>query len=579
MGKCRAGLSSGIDYFARMGQGGGGSKQGSAGRTLGQEKPANAGTEAIRKRTNMSEHLLSVEDLSVRFGSTDAVKGTSFYVDRGEIVSIVGESGSGKSASALSVLQLLPYHIASHPSGAIIFQGQEILGASDRDMRRLRGNEIGMIFQEPMTSLNPLHTVGRQIVETMRIHRGLSVKDAEAEATALLERVRLPDPPGKMLAYPHELSGGQRQRAMIAMALANKPSLLIADEPTTALDVTAQAGILELLEELNRETNMAILLISHDLAIVEKVATRVYVMTQGNVVEEGPAAQIFSAPEHTYTQHLIQARPRGRPPELPVTAKPVLELKHFCINYRGRGGMFGSSKVFQAVKGVNLQVREGEALGVVGESGSGKTSLGLGILRLIESEGPILYLGKRIDNISTQELKPLRKNLQIVFQDPYSSLSPRLSLRDIVAEGLELHESHLTPEEVDERVRQALEEVGLDPEWMRRYPHEFSGGQRQRISLARVQVLKPTFVILDEPTSALDMSVQAQIVDLLRALQQKHKMSYLFISHDLAVVRSLCHSVIVMKDGDVVESGSADDVFHRPQAPYTQELLAAAMLA
>ena len=527
----------------------------------------------------MSKRLLSVQDLAVRFGSIDAVKGVSFYVDQGEIVSIVGESGSGKSASALSVLRLLPNQVASHPRGSIDFLGQKLLGSSDSDMRRLRGNEIGMIFQEPMTSLNPLHTVGRQIIETMRIHRRVSVKDAEAEAITLLERVRLPDASGKMSSYAHQLSGGQRQRVMIAMALANKPRLLIADEPTTALDVTAQAGILELLQELNRDTDMAILLISHDLAIVERFARRVYVMSGGKVVEEGPTEKIFNAPDHPYTRRLIQARPQGKPPALPAKAKPVLELKNFSINYKNKGSWLGATKVFKAVKDINLRVHEGEALGVVGESGSGKTSLGLGILRLIESQGPIIYLGSRIDKISNKDLLSLRKNLQIVFQDPYSSLSPRLSLRDIIAEGLELHESHLSQVQVDERVRQALEEVGLHPEWIGRYPHELSGGQRQRISLARVQVLKPTFVILDEPTSALDMSVQAQIVDLLRELQQKHSTSYLFISHDLAVVRSLCHSVMVMKEGYVVESGTADEVFLRPQAPYTRELLAAAMLA
>ena len=527
----------------------------------------------------MSKRLLSVQDLAVRFGSIDAVKGVSFYVDQGEIVSIVGESGSGKSASALSVLRLLPNQVASHPRGSIDFLGQKLLGSSDSDMRRLRGNEIGMIFQEPMTSLNPLHTVGRQIVETMRIHRRVSVKDAEAEAITLLERVRLQDALGKMSSYAHQLSGGQRQRVMIAMALANKPSLLIADEPTTALDVTAQAGILELLQELNRDTNMAILLISHDLAIVERFARRVYVMSGGKVVEEGPTEKIFNAPDHPYTRRLIQARPQGKPPALPAEAKPVLELKDFSINYKNKGSWLRATKVFNAVKDINLRLHEGEALGVVGESGSGKTSLGLGILRLIESQGPIIYLGNRIDKISNKDLLSLRKNLQIVFQDPYSSLSPRLSLRDIIAEGLELHEAHLSKVQVDERVRQALEEVGLDPEWIGRYPHELSGGQRQRISLARVQVLKPTFVILDEPTSALDMSVQAQIVDLLRELQQKHSTSYLFISHDLAVVRSLCHSVIVMKEGCVVESGTADEVFLRPQASYTRELLSAAMLA
>ncbi len=527
----------------------------------------------------MLKHLLSVKDLSIRFGANEVVRGVSFDVNCGEIVSIVGESGSGKSVSALSLLKLLPYQTVSLPTGSIEFLGQDLFNATESEMRRLRGNEIGMIFQEPMMSLNPLHTVGSQIVETIRIHGDSRIKDAEGEAMVLLERMRFTDASQKMMAYPHELSGGQRQRVMIALALANKPSLLIADEPTTALDVTAQADILDLLEELNRETSMAILLISHDLNLVEKIAARVYVMTEGRVVEEGPTSQIFKTPRHAVTKALIQARPRGIPSPIPVIAEPLIEVKNFCVNYEGSGGFLGSRKPFKAVKGVSLRVREGEALGVVGESGSGKTSLGLGILRLIEAQGRIIYFGNRIDTFSLKKLKPMRKDLQIVFQDPHGSLSPRLSIRDIVAEGIEVHESHLSTKEIDDRVQKALREVGLDAAWMHRYPHEFSGGQRQRISLARVQILNPRFIVLDEPTSSLDMSVQAQIIDLLRALQREHKISYLFISHDLSVVRSLCHSVIVMKDGEVVESGAVDDVFQRPQALYTKELLEAATLA
>jgi microcin C transport system ATP-binding protein len=526
----------------------------------------------------MADRLLTVTDLGVRFGTTDAVKGISFHIDHGEIVAIVGESGSGKSASALSILQLLPYPLASHPTGSITLDGMEILGASRADLRSIRGAKVSMIFQEPMTSLNPLHTVGKQIGEVMRVHQNLSKQDAAKKSFELLERVQLPDPAAKLGAYPHELSGGQRQRVMIAMALANEPSLLIADEPTTALDVTIQASILDLLRDLNRDLDMAVLLISHDLAIVENMASRVYVMTEGEVVEEGSVENVFHNPKHDYTKHLIGSRPRGTPPPVKTGAEVVLSTDNLCVNYTVGKGWFGRANVFQAVKGVSLNVREGETVGVVGESGSGKTSLGLGILRLIKSDGPIVYLGDRIDEIPAKELKPLRKNLQIVFQDPYGSLSPRLSLREIIAEGLELHEPELSAEQVDERVRDALEEVDLNPEWLNRYPHEFSGGQRQRISLARAQILRPRFVILDEPTSALDMSVQAQIVNLLRELQQKHQLAYLFISHDLAVVRALSHTIVVMKDGEVVESGPADEVFHHPKSEYTRELLSAAML-
>lgn len=528
--------------------------------------------------SNAAEHLLTVTDLGVRFGSTDAVKGVSFHVDKGEMVGIVGESGSGKSASALSILQLLPYPLASHPTGSIQLEGQELLGADSVVMRRVRGSRISIIFQEPMTSLNPLHTIGKQVSEAIRLHRSMSFKEAKSRTMALLARVQLPDSEAKMAAYPHELSGGQRQRVMIAMALANEPSLLIADEPTTALDVTIQASILDLLRTLNREMNMAVLLISHDLAVVEKMVSRVYVMTQGEVVEEGSIEQIFHAPQHEYTRHLIGSRLRGTPVPVKPDAKVVLAIDKFCVSYATGRGWLGKATEFRAVKDVSLAVRAGETLGVVGESGSGKTSLGLGILRLIKSEGSIVYLGNRVDQMTDRELKPFRRNLQIVFQDPFSSLSPRMSIRDIIAEGLEIHEPGLSRTSIDDRVRDALVEVDLDRDWLNRYPHEFSGGQRQRISLARAQILRPDFVILDEPTSALDMSVQAQIVDLLRDLQCKHALAYLFISHDLTVVRALSHSIVVMKDGHVVESGAAADVFANPQSPYTQELIAAAML-
>jgi microcin C transport system ATP-binding protein len=524
------------------------------------------------------EAMLSVNDLRIRFGSNDVVKGVSFHVKKGEMVSIVGESGSGKSASALSILQLLPYEIARHPSGSIRFDGQELLGADEATLRSVRGSKISMIFQEPMTSLNPLHTIGKQIVESMRIHRAISKKEAASETIKLLRRVQLPDAEKKFNAYPHELSGGQRQRVMIAMALANDPQLLIADEPTTALDVTIQASILDLLRGLNEELGMAVLLISHDLAIVEKMANRAYVMTQGEIVEEGKSYEVFHKPQHDYTRHLIGSRPKGTPVPVRSDAQVVVEIDRLCVNYRTGGGLFAKERLFPAVKDVSFKVRAGETVGIVGESGSGKTSLGLAILRLIKSEGSIIFCGRNIDGVADADIVSLRKNFQIVFQDPFSSLSPRLSLRKIVAEGLEIHEPSLSQEVIESRVRETLVEVGLDPDWLNRYPHEFSGGQRQRIALARVQILRPRFIVLDEPTSALDMSVQCQIVDLLRELQQKHGLAYLLISHDLKVVRALSQSVVVMKDGHVVEAGAANDVFETPQSSYTNELIAAAML-
>ncbi|XOV83575.1 MAG: ABC transporter ATP-binding protein [bacterium] len=526
----------------------------------------------------MSERILNVTDLSVQFGGSTVVNRVSFHLDAGEIVALVGESGSGKSVSALSVLQLLPYPQASHPSGSIVLDGEEMVGASKADLQAIRGGEVGMIFQEPMTSLNPLHTVGKQIGETLRVHKGLTRSEARERALSLLERVQLPDPSAKLDAYPHQLSGGQRQRVMIAMALANSPKLLIADEPTTALDVTIQASILELLKELNRDLGMAILMISHDLGIVRSMANRVYVMNQGEVVENGPTEQLFTRPEHSYTNHLLNSRPSGRPAPIPDNTREVLSARNLAVGYNLGKGWFGRSRQFIAVQPMDFSVAAGETLAVVGESGSGKTSLGLATLKLIPSSGSICYLGNDIQHLKAAELKSLRRNLQMVFQDPYGSLSPRLTVREIVAEGLSVHERHLTPAEVDDRVVDALEEVGLEADWMSRYPHEFSGGQRQRISLARAQVLRPDFIVLDEPTSALDMSVQSQIVELLRALQQKHDLAYLFISHDLAVVRALAHRVLVMKDGVVVEQGDAEQIFRHPQTAYTQALLKAAML-
>ena len=486
-------------------------------------------------------------------------------------------SGSGKTVTALSILRLLPYPAASHPSGTILFKGENLLTLSPPALRQIRGNKISMIFQEPMTSLNPLHTIERQVGEVLKIHRGLSDRAARERVLDLLDKVGIDDPKGRLDCYPHQLSGGQRQRVMIAMALANEPDLLIADEPTTALDVTIQAQILELLSKLKAEFNMAMLLITHDLGIVRKMADRVCVMNNGEIVERGATADIFAAPKHPYTKHLIASEPKGSPPAANPKAKTILEAKDLRVWFPiKRGFLRHVVGHIKAVDGIDLAVKEGQTLGVVGESGSGKTTLGLALLRLISSEGPIVYLGNRIDGYDLKRMRPLRRHMQIVFQDPYGSLSPRLSVGQIIEEGLSIQNPTLTREERVARVDQALREVGLDPKWRDRYPHEFSGGQRQRIAIARALVLEPKFLILDEPTSALDVSVQAQIVDLLRELQRRHKLAYLFISHDLKVVRALANSIIVLRYGKVVEQGPARTVFAKPKTDYTKALLAAA---
>ena len=525
--------------------------------------------------------LIEVKDLSVDFRSgetvTHAVKQVSFDIGDAETVALVGESGSGKTVTALSILRLLPYPAASHPSGTILFKGENLLTLSPPALRQIRGNKISMIFQEPMTSLNPLHTIERQVGEVLKIHRGLSDRAARARVLDLLDKVGIDDPKGRLDCYPHQLSGGQRQRVMIAMALANEPDLLIADEPTTALDVTIQAQILELLSKLKAEFNMAMLLITHDLGIVRKMADRVCVMNNGEIVERGATADIFAAPKHPYTKHLIASEPRGSPPAANPKAKTILEAKDLRVWFPiKRGFLRHVIGHIKAVDGIDLAVKEGQTLGVVGESGSGKTTLGLALLRLISSEGPIVYLGNRIDGYDSKRMRPLRRHMQIVFQDPYGSLSPRLSVGQIIEEGLSIQNPTLTREERVARVDQALREVGLDPKWRDRYPHEFSGGQRQRIAIARALVLEPKFLILDEPTSALDVSVQAQIVDLLRELQRRHKLAYLFISHDLKVVRALANSIIVLRHGKVVEQGPARTVFAKPKTDYTKALLAAA---
>jgi microcin C transport system ATP-binding protein len=526
--------------------------------------------------------LLEVKDLSVEFRQgqqvTRAVDKVSFSIAKGETMALVGESGSGKSVSALSILKLLPYPAARHPSGSVKFKGEELLDADERDLRRVRGNDITMVFQEPMTSLNPLHTVAQQMDEILELHSQLNAKQRRARSIEMLKKVGIREAESRLEAYPHQLSGGQRQRVMIAMALANNPDLLIADEPTTALDVTVQAQILEVLRELKGELGMALLLITHDLGIVRHMADRVCVMQSGRIVEAGATESVFAAPKHAYTSQLLAAEPRGSPPKADPKAATVLTAENLKVWFPvKRGFLRRTVSHIKAVDGVSIEVKEGQTLGVVGESGSGKTTLGLAILRLIHSEGPIVYLGRRIDSFDAGDMRPLRKEMQIVFQDPYGSLSPRLSIRQIVEEGLSVQKKDLSFEEREERVAQALSEVGIDPAAMERFPHEFSGGQRQRIAVARALALDPKFVMLDEPTSALDMAVQAQIVDLLRELQRKHNLAYLFISHDLRVVRALANYVVVMRDGVIVEQGTAEELFSRPKEDYTKALIAAAI--
>ncbi len=527
------------------------------------------------------EPLLDVRDLSVTFSSggivSTAVDKISFHIKKGETLALVGESGSGKSVSALSVLKLLPYPTAAHPTGSILFKGQNLLDSDEKDLRRVRGDDVTMIFQEPMTSLNPLHTIELQIGEILRLHQLMDEKQARARILELLNQVGIHDPEKRLHAYPHQLSGGQRQRVMIAMALANEPELLIADEPTTALDVTVQAQILELLGKLQRERGLSMLFITHDLGIVRKIADRVCVMTNGKIVEHGPTNEIFKSPQHEYTKHLLAAEPKGDPPKSDNNAPIVLKGEQIKVWFPIKAGFMRKTiDHVKAVDGIDLVLREGQTLGVVGESGSGKTTLGLALSRLISSEGKIGFVGKSIDEYSFKQMRPLRREMQIVFQDPFGSLSPRMSIAEIVAEGLGIHRPGLNGEQKNETVCNALHEVGLDPEARHRYPHEFSGGQRQRVAIARAMVLEPKFIMLDEPTSALDMSVQAQVVDLLRDLQKKHNLSYMFISHDLKVVRALANEVIVMRHGKVVEQGASAQIFDDPQTDYTKALMAAA---
>jgi microcin C transport system ATP-binding protein len=522
--------------------------------------------------------VLDVKDLSVTFfqegREVRAVRGVRFHVDKGETVALVGESGSGKSVSALSTVGLLPD--SAQVAGSVKFKGAELVGASDNTLRGVRGNDISFIFQEPMTSLNPLHTIEKQITESLSLHQGLSGTKARARVLELLEKVGIRDAESRLSAFPHQLSGGQRQRVMIAMALANGPELLVADEPTTALDVTIQAQILELLVDLKRAEGMSLLFITHDLNIVRRFADRVCVMKDGEIVEQGPTEQIFSAPQHAYTQKLLAAESTGQPAPVPENSQEILRTEGLRIWFPiQRGFLRRTVGHVQAVNEATISLRRGETLGIVGESGSGKTTLALAILRLISSQGPIWFDGADIQGRKSRDLRELRRHLQIVFQDPFGSLSPRMTVEQIIAEGLGVH-GVPTGKTARELVGEIMAEVGLDPLTMERYPHEFSGGQRQRIAIARAMILRPKLVVLDEPTSALDMTVQVQIVELLRTLQRRHGLAYLFISHDLRVVRALSHKVIVMKQGDVVEAGPIDQVFDAPQSAYTRQLLAAA---
>lgn len=529
----------------------------------------------------MSDRLLSIQNLHVAFGhgenQTMAVKDVSLTVDKGQTVALVGESGSGKSVTALSVIQLLPYPFAHHPQGSVNYAGQELLGAGPSVLQSVRGNEISMIFQEPMTSLNPLHTIDKQIGESLKLHKGLSGKASKYRILELLDLVGIRNAESRLNAYPHELSGGQRQRVMIAMALANEPDLLIADEPTTALDVTIQAQILDLLSELKERLGMALLLITHDLGIVRKMADDIHVMTQGEIVEHNSSSALFGAPQHAYTQRLLSAEPGKLPVRDSETSPIVLNGENIRVRFPIKGGLFGRvQRYVNACDGVSLYVRAGRTVGIVGESGSGKTTLGLALLRLIKSEGCIEFNGQAIHDQRSSDLRKLRQSMQIVFQDPFGSLSPRMSVLQIIEEGLKVHQPQLSTKQRSAKVSEALVEVGLPEEALQRYPHEFSGGQRQRIAIARAMVLKPALVILDEPTSALDMSVQSQIVQLLQELQARHQIAYIFISHDLKVVRALSDDIIVMREGRVVESGPANEVLDAPKEPYTQALMAAA---
>lgn len=525
--------------------------------------------------------LLLIDNLAVSFGhglqEVKAVQNFHLTIKPGEVVALVGESGSGKSVSAMSILQLLPYPHAHHPTGSIQFKGQELIGFSPRKMQKIRGKEITVIFQEPMTSLNPLHSIEKQIVEMILVHQSLSWSQAAKRCTELLEMVGIQNAKQKSQSFPHELSGGQRQRVMIAMALANNPALLIADEPTTALDVTIQAQVLKLLKDLQKQLKMAMLFISHDLGIVQKMADRVSVMKNGHVVEEGTVEQVLSNPTHLYTQELIKAYPKAKVVQEKQSPDMLLQAENIRVWFPIRRGFFRKpTEYVKAVDDVSLLINKGQTLGIVGESGSGKTTLAMALLQLVPMQGRVVYQGLRLDQLPERQLRPMRRNLQIIFQDPYGSLSPRLSVNQIIAEGLDIHQPHLPLEQKNQLIEEALVQVGLSKDYRNRYPHEFSGGQRQRIAIARALVLHPELLILDEPTSALDMTTQAQIIDLLAALQSQYQLTYIFISHDLRVIQSLADQLIIMRNGKVIEQGKAKEIFAKPQELYTQKLLAAA---
>ncbi|MER9327613.1 ABC transporter ATP-binding protein [Mesorhizobium sp. M0488] len=527
-----------------------------------------------------SETILSVKDLRVRFrtldGAVEAVKGINIHVNAGETVAVVGESGSGKSQTMMAAMSLLASN--GEASGSVDYRGRNLLTLSKTELNQVRGRKISMIFQEPMTSLDPLYSIGNQLIEPIRRHRGLRAAEAREEALKLLRLVHIPDPERRMKSYPHEMSGGQRQRVMIAMALANDPDILIADEPTTALDVTIQAQILVLLAELQRKLGMAIVFITHDLGIVRRFADRVYVMRQGEVVEEGDAEAIFVDPQHAYTKMLLAAEPTGSKAPPPAAAPVVLEGRNVEVTFRIGGGFLGGEPLMlRAVDHISIRLQRNQTIGIVGESGSGKSTLGRALLRLLPSDGLIRFGDRDISQADRQAMRPLRREMQLVFQDPFGSLSPRMTVGQVITEGLLVHEPHLSGKQRDQRAVEALREVGLDPNARNRYPHEFSGGQRQRIAIARAMILKPKLVVLDEPTSALDRSVQKQIVELLRKLQADHELSYLFISHDLAVVRAMADYIIVMKQGKIVEEGPTEAIFSNPQAAYTQTLMNAAI--
>ncbi len=529
----------------------------------------------------MNETILEVKDLSVDFnlhtGIVNAVKNISFKMKKGQTLALVGESGSGKSVASMSILQLLPYPMASHPNGSINYRGVELVNAKKKVLQNIRGNKIAIIFQEPMTSLNPLQTIEKQVSEVLLLHKKLNKKEARNKVLKLLHAVQLPDPRSRLKAYPYEISGGQRQRVMIAMALANEPDILIADEPTTALDVTVQAEILVLLKDLQKKFGMGILFITHDLGIVEHFSDAVCVMKNGEILEQGNTKEVFQSPKHPYTKMLLDSEPKGLKEPVGEHAKTILRVEDIDVKFPIKKNFFGKTiKYLHAVNKISLSIKEGQTLGIVGESGSGKSTLGKAILRLIESKGEIHAFGKAINGMDFIHLRPLRRELQVVFQDPFGSLSPRMTIGQIIAEGLLVHEKDLSKIERETRVIQALEEVEIDPNLRNRYPHEFSGGQRQRIAIARAMVLKPKFILLDEPTSALDRSIQVTVVNLLRDLQKKHGLTYLFISHDLAVVRAMSDEVMVMKSGNLIEYGNTKQIFEKPKTDYTKSLIKAA---